>query len=316
MRLEKAYVSFGINNSYGEAAKMVEEHYGVVAGKSAVRNTTTKHAQKALSLKAAIFDEYKAQPNAATIIGEVDGVMCPIVDIDPEAPDRRKNKVYHWREGRLTLAYPDGTVDPFYDASFGTAPEVGNQLARCVRVVGCGPNTEIRIIADGAKWIDEEVERIFGCRAKFLLDFYHVSEYLAKAAQCCSSDDPKGWLHRMQSHMKDNETSVVFHWLVEHINDSNLEEHDCQAKVCYNYLEKRQHQLDYKSALDQDLPIGSGRIESGNRSVIQRRLKLPGAWWLIENATGMLAFRVLRANGLLDYYWDKVKAPESEFLYN
>ena len=34
----------------------------------------------------------------------------------------------------------------------------------------------------------------------------------------------------------------------------------------------------YKAALDQDLPIGPGRVESGNRSVIQRRLKLPGAW--------------------------------------
>ena len=36
--------------------------------------------------------------------------MCPIVDIDPEAQDKRKNKDYHWREGRLTLAYANGTV--------------------------------------------------------------------------------------------------------------------------------------------------------------------------------------------------------------
>lgn len=76
------------------------------------------------------------------------------------------------------------------------------------------------------------------------------------------------------------------------------------------------NQLGYKAALDQDLPIGSGRVESGNRSVIQRRLKLPGAWWLKRNAEGMLAFRVIRANGLLDNYWQNVQAPEMNFLVN
>ena len=63
-------MSFGINNSYGEAAKMVEEHYGIEAGKSAVRNTTTKHAQKALSLKSAIFDEYKASAKMRLLLSE------------------------------------------------------------------------------------------------------------------------------------------------------------------------------------------------------------------------------------------------------
>ena len=78
---------------------------------------------------------------------------------------------------------------------------------------------------------------------------------------------------------------------------------NCPAVKCLNYLSKRLHQLDYKGALEAGLPIGSGEIESGHRSVIQARLKIPGAWWDIDNAENMLALRTIRANGLWNQYW-------------
>ena len=52
-----------------------------------------------------------------------------------------------------------------------------------------------------------------------------------------------------------------------------------------------------------NLPIGSGEIESSNRSVVQTRLKLPGAWWKPEYAHDMLNLRTLRANGEWGQYW-------------
>ncbi|PKM13433.1 MAG: hypothetical protein CVV13_01590 [Gammaproteobacteria bacterium HGW-Gammaproteobacteria-3] len=50
------------------------------------------------------------------------------------------------------------------------------------------------------------------------------------------------------------------------------------------YIKNHSHQLDYKTALAQGLPIGSGEIESAHRYVIQQRLKLSGAWWTPDNA--------------------------------
>lgn len=47
----------------------------------------------------------------------------------------------------------------------------------------------------------------------------------------------------------------------------------------------------------QDLPIDSGEVVSGNRHVIQDRLKRPEAWWAEENIQSMLNLRFLRANG-------------------
>jgi hypothetical protein len=45
-------------------------------------------------------------------------------------------------------------------------------------------------------------------------------------------------------------------------------------------MEKRLNHMNYKEALDKNLPIGSGEIESSYRYVVQKRLKIAGAWWL------------------------------------
>ena len=65
-------------------------------------------------------------------------------------------------------------------------------------------------------------------------------------------------------------------------------------------------QLNYKGAIEKGLPIGSGEIESAHRYVIQKRLKLSGAWWKEENIERMLALRVIRANEEWGVYWDNL----------
>ena len=78
-------------------------------------------------------------------------------------------------------------------------------------------------------------------------------------------------------------------------------------------LSARKDQLNYREALAEGLPIGSGEIESAHRYVAQKRLKLPGAWWLVDHAEHMLALRINRLNGDWDAYWaalaDRPSAP-------
>lgn len=73
---------------------------------------------------------------------------------------------------------------------------------------------------------------------------------------------------------------------------------------------KRIKQFNYKDAINKNLPIGSGRIESGHRSVIQKRLKKPGGWWLRKNAQAMAALCVLRSNGNYQNYWSAFKVSD------
>lgn len=75
------------------------------------------------------------------------------------------------------------------------------------------------------------------------------------------------------------------------------------VRQCWRYLGQRQDQLDYKGAISQGLPIGSGEIESAHRYVVQKRLQLPGAWWTPANAESLLALRVSRASHEWQGYW-------------
>ncbi|MDE0284790.1 MAG: ISKra4 family transposase, partial [Gammaproteobacteria bacterium] len=49
-----------------------------------------------------------------------------------------------------------------------------------------------------------------------------------------------------------------------------------------------------------------GEIESAHRYVVQRRMKIAGAWWKADNAQAMLALRICRFNGLWNEYWQQV----------
>ncbi len=44
-------------------------------------------------------------------------------------------------------------------------------------------------------------------------------------------------------------------------------------RALVRYMKNRPGQFEYKTAIDQQLPIGSGKIESAHRSLIQKRPK-------------------------------------------
>jgi hypothetical protein len=93
-----------------------------------------------------------------------------------------------------------------------------------------------------------------------------------------------------------------------YLEADDVEDNQAPVRACYRYLSFSKDQLDYKTAIEQELPIGSGEIESAHRYIIQERLKLPGAWWKATNADSMLAWSKVRANGGWNKYWEEAKA--------
>ena len=75
------------------------------------------------------------------------------------------------------------------------------------------------------------------------------------------------------------------------------------VRCLYRYLRNRLDCVDYPRAIKEELPIGSGLIESGHRHVLQARLKRPGTAWLQENAHDLAQLRVIRANNRWDDFW-------------
>lgn len=302
--LQRAITDFGADHAFAEVPKKLQEHYGIGTPVSTARKITELHAGQIHQLKTA--ETIPATAGCSQQIAQIDGCMVPIVTVSEGEGDKRKQKKLHWQEARLALVHEQGSVTPKFDATFqGDVNKAGQALLNCAVATGLGTQTHIHGVGDGAFWIASQIEDKFGTQASYLVDFYHLCEYLGEAVKVCAPDDEKAWMDFQKRRLKNNEYGVVIESLVPYLEGDAVEAAQAKVRACHRYLSNRIGQLDYKGAIEKGLPIGSGEIESAHRYVIQKRLKLSGAWWKADNVEPMLALRVVRANDDWDDYWRK-----------
>ncbi|MCP3678837.1 MAG: hypothetical protein GY782_00480 [Gammaproteobacteria bacterium] len=258
----------------------------------------------------ALETEIPEREGVERLIGEMDGTMIPIVEVDDkdrgENIDLRKTRKVGWKEARLCLTRVAGSVTSVFGGAIGTVEDAGDQWANCAIRSNIGTNTKVHCVGDGASWISDQADRIFGLQTEYLLDFYHLCDYLSAAGGSCAPKHKEAWMNQQKERMKENCSHEVLKELKPHLEPDTIPDKDAPVRVCYRYITNHLDQLDYKGALAAHLPIGSGEIESSHRHVIQERLKISGAWWKIENARKMLALRILRANNDWNKYWSNL----------
>jgi hypothetical protein len=317
--LQRAMTDFGADESFEKAVGKLKEHYGVDVPVSAVREVTLRHgAQMAVEEEPSGVAEGAHQGavgvslpmrSVERVIAEVDGSMVPIVQVAPpsegEPEDGRKRRHLEWNEARLSLARAKGCVMPQFAATLGGPDEAGDQLKHCAIQAGMGKNTTVHCVGDGAPWIADQVERVFGAQGHFLVDFYHLCDYVGAAAKSCAPAAPEPWFEAQKQRLKQGQLDEVLAALSPHQEPAATPEANAPVRRCYRYITNRPDQFDYPAALAAELPLGSGEIESAHRYVIQDRLKIAGAWWKPDNAHCMLALRVNRANGAWNDYWSQ-----------
>jgi len=305
--LQRAISDFGADVSFQKIPGKLREHYGIEAPVSSSRLITLTHAENIHKMRE-IRTDIPEGAGVEVLIAEMDGSMIPIVETaiaadEGEKIDRRKSRKVDWKEARLCLARPRDCVTPVYGAIIGTPEQAGDQLLNCAIRAGLGTATKVHGVGDGARWIADQISLKFGLQGSYLVDFYHVCDYLSAAGEVCAEQDKKAWMDVQKSYLKASLSSEVLESLKPHLESEPVKRQDAPVRSCYQYISNRPSQFDYKGAIDAGLPIGSGEVEGGHRHVIQDRLKLCGAWWKIDNAQSMLAMRVLRVNDDWDEYW-------------
>lgn len=302
-RLERVLCEFGSEQSFERAAESVREHYGFVLGASALRKATLKHAQRARQeLQRKYQEPFRALPSQGQeyVIGEADGTLICTV-----APGKRKAKrPRSWQEMRLVAAQAKDSARAVYAAGFTEVEETGRRWGHCVRDAGWGLQSQIHTLGDGAEWIRLQSQEVFGVQGRFLCDFYHVSEYLAEAAQVCAGDRAQSWRRTQQKRLRRGALELVIESLEPHLEAEDWPEEQTPVRNGHRYLSNRKDCLDYPRAIAQGLPIGSGMIESGHRHVLQARLKKAGTAWLVETADQMAHLRVIKANRQWSTFWN------------
>ena len=297
-RLQRVLTDFGAEESFSRAAERVREHHGVGVAVSRLRRQTLRHGAQMGAMEMA-----RPRQTSAVIVTEMDGSLIPVVTPAGTGADRRKGKHLHWREVRLCLARDQGSVTPCYGATLGSTGIAGEVWHRTAVAAGLGDTTRVHGVGDGADWIAAQFQEQFAAQGTYLVDFWHVGGYLAAAAAAIVPPARAGaWRRRQQARLRKDGLPAVLRSLLPHIEPED--QVDSPVRAAHRYLSSRSTQLGYRQALDQDLPIGSGQIESAHRHVIQQRLKLAGSWWKEPNAQAMLTLRVARANLLWNSYWN------------
>lgn len=307
--LQRVVTDFGADHSFGRVPEKLKEHYGITFPASTVRAVTQTHAQYIHDRRREErIEKYPTVTGRDYVIAETDGCLVPIVVTDKNAEDRRKGKEHIWKEARLSIAHVPGETTLKFGVAFQEhVDEAGKDIFDCACRAGFGPGTYLHATGDGAPWIFGQVKKQFGSQGHYLVDFYHVCEYLASAASTCSTaDNKKSWVEQQKEFLKKGQVEKVIEALNPHLEPDKTEDKNAPVRRCLRYLSNRPSQFDYPEAQQLGLPVGSGEIESAHRYVIQERLKIAGAWWAPEKARIMLSLRVDRADGYWNRYWDNL----------
>lgn len=306
-------MDFGADTSFKDAKKKIYEHYAIDVPESTVQQITKMHANKILNMDNNEIKIYKEAVEC--LICETDGTMIPIVSFaldksinkNPKKIDLRKYRKVFWKEARLCFSREQDSVTRVFSAVFGSVDATGDAMYQTACRVGFNECTHVHGVGDGASWIVDQFDRVFSKQANYLIDFFHLSEYLLEASKVLSPDDPKSWRKKQERRMKKNQSHLVLKALSKKIKQESLKNAEDPVIACHRYIKNRIDYVDYATAIEKDLPIGSGEIESSHRYVIQKRLKISGAWWKENNARAMLAIRVLRANDDWELYWNQLE---------
>jgi hypothetical protein len=172
-----------------------------------------------------------------------------------------------------------------------------------------GVETADQVIAvnDGAVWIQGFIDYHRADAAR-VLDFSHAAEYIsAMGTALWGPDSVPGaeWFATQRHCLKHQGAGAVLAELrtltTAHPNLPELAD-----KLAY--LEKREAQMQYPDFQARGWPIASGAVESGNKLVVEARLKGAGMHWARQHVNPMLGLRNALANDRWDESWSQITA--------
>ena len=306
--LQRALTDFGADESFDVARTKIKEHYGLDIGAEAVRTVTLEHAQAAqLWASECSPKDFRALPayGSETLVCEADGSFLRLVQ---SGLPRKGTRPREWKEVRVLAAQNPDKARAVFAATFEDLEQVGALWARAAQLAGWALNSKIHGLGDGAEWIERKLREIFGKDADYLIDYYHLLEYLSAAASTIAPGKEKNWKRTQKRRLRKGQYKKVIAALKQALEPQEASDEEAPVRCAWRYMTNRPNAFNYHLALAKDLPIGSGMIESSHGHILQSRMKKNGMAWTRENAEPMVQLRVLRANNQWQQYWDQQSA--------
>src|ERR1039457_6497826 len=150
----------------------------------------------------------------------------------PNWPDLDRKQLF-WKEFKLCLAHPKGSKTLAYGGTLqGDVAMAGQALFACAELAGFGRGTQVHAVGDGATWIADQVEDQFGAQGSYLLDFYHVCDYLSAAAKAIVADaqGQARWMDEQKARLKTQRADELLKILLEHIEAPQVDDADAPVR--------------------------------------------------------------------------------------
>ena len=234
---------------------------------------------------------------------------------------RGKNKDgSSWKENKLALAFRSDRLIQSADKDGKVTRRLGEReyisvtegvdklrehlLALAIRN-GLMEARHVVILSDGAVWIRKTREEYFPFATQ-ILDLCHLKENVAKFAQCIFKNNRAKyvpWEKQVNELLENGEWRAV----LQLPEVAAYKEKDTPAGIVnlYTYIINNKDMIDYPEYRKRGYFVGSGAIESANKTVMQARLKQSGMRWGVSNAQMVLALRSKLESGL----WNKQVVP-------
>jgi len=273
-----------------ETVRVVTEHIG-----KAVFDEDTKISKQALENIAKT--EVAVSPKPLTLYIMTDGAAVNTRVEDVNGSTWRENKTVMVFTDRDLIKRKDGShiiAKKEYSAFIGKAEDFRKYVWNLAIRHGYGKVSRVVLIADGAIWIRNMCNELFPDAIQ-ILDLYHLKENVYTYAKYKFKQDASKytpWAESINDKLEKGRYEEVITSLPK---DEILPTNVVNLRT---YLENNRGKTDYPAYKKQGLFVGSGAIESANKTILQRRLKQSGMRWSVPGAQYILSLRCKVESGL------------------
>lgn len=166
---------------------------------------------------------------------------------------------------------------------------------------------QVCAVTDGAEWLQGFID-LHRPDAVRILDFPHAAQRFGQIRDAYEgTEHPLSgqWVQQQCHDLKQDGPTEVLTRLRALPAVEVAAEH-------VSYLEKREAFMQYPTYQSQEWPIGSGIVESGNKVVMQARLKGAGMSWEASHVNPMLALRTAVCNDRWEEGWQQMRHEQQQ----
>lgn len=211
-----------------------------------------------------------------------------------------------YKEFKIATLYEESNTHRLVVGTAGDHQVLGRLLRRQAATIGLDQFDQKLAVADGADWIDRQLQVRLPMLDERMLDFYHFSEHVWQGSNGCfglGTEKAQSLGHTLLHAAKHEGIAEVLVSLEQERKRHRAGSRGRQAlDGLLHYLTKRAAQCEYPRYLAAGYQIGSGPTEAMCK-VLTYRLKGPGMRWDKEGAEPMMALLALEQSHAWDSYW-------------